>query len=96
MIELTKDEKELFAKIKERYQQIMKMIESEPPDENYETRLLDECGEWAYKLYTKISERGIILECPKKLIISRGGKMNSRYFFQHIHTIERLLEFIEL
>ena len=95
MIKLTNDEKKLFIKIKERYQQIMKMIGPLESDENYETKLLDECGEWAHKFHVKISGRGIILKYPKKFIKNRGCETDSVYFFQDIHAIRRLVEFVE-
>lgn len=96
MIKLTNDEKVLFDKIKERYHKIMGMIDQDIPDDNYTPKLLDECGEWAYKLHAKISKRGIILKYPKKFIKSRGCKPDSQYFFQHIDSIRRFLEFLEI
>lgn len=93
-LKLEGDECSLHEELKKIYEQIIKALQT-PSDSKDPKSLLNQAGETAHQLHTKLTDRDEEPPHQPYMIRNRGMSSDHPDFYKHLHPIEDLLSWIE-
>ncbi len=92
-VELTEEEKNIYKELKELHSGLMEEIMGRKKD-NFDERY-DQMRDFAHELHMSLKNRGIEVRHHQYMLDNRGVPPEDPEFYDHVHSVEDLLKFID-